>query len=103
MSDTPRNQSRLNDYRERWAKEDAQRKAAAENSPEARTGKALEDISTNTKSLEELFRIAEALVAQVKLTELEAEAARKDARDSKILSIISVAIALATLFLQLRR
>lgn len=71
--------------------------ARDQHSPEKIQVKMLSEIEKNTKSLSELERIADAAQRQAKIAENEATSAKKDARFSKVVSIISLIIGLGSL------
>lgn len=68
-----------------------------EQSTAGRHEKLLKEIAVDTKSLEELHRIADSADCRAQLAEQEADSAKKDSRFSKGVSILSVLIALASL------
>lgn len=62
--------------------------------PAHEIGHSLKQISVSVQYLEELRRIADAAETRAKLAEQKAENAEKDAKFSKWLSIISIAVTL---------
>ncbi len=71
--------------------------ARDKHSPEKIQARTLSKIEKNTKSLSELERIADAAQRQARIAENEAASAKKDARFSKVVSIISLIIGLGSL------
>ena len=76
----------------------AEAAARSATSPERVQTKALEGIAKNTKSLNELMRIADAADQRAAIAEAEASAAKKDSKFSKVISIVSVIVSLLALF-----
>lgn len=68
-----------------------------EQSAAGRHEKPLKEIAVDTKSLEELHRIADTADRRAQLAEEEAASAKIDSRFSKVVSIVSILIALASL------
>lgn len=68
-----------------------------EQSAAGRHEKLLKEIAVDTKSLEELHRIADTADRRAQLAEQESDSAKRDSRFSKVVSIVSILIALASL------
>lgn len=85
---------------EREAKTKEAAAIAYEQSAAGRHERILKEIATDTKSLDELKRIADAAEKRAVLAEKEAKSAKKDARFSKIVSIISIVITLISILVE---
>ena len=83
--------------REREQKRMELAKAEYEQSAAGRHEKLLKEIAVDTKSLDELHRIADTAERHAQLAEQEAAAAKKESHISTAISVISILIALASL------